>query len=478
MPEINLIVTQPDVSIVIGNKGVQIKALEQETNTKIHLQNDTSMLSRDFLKLRNFRIIGERGDLVKGVVKIVTSTLTKEHDSPFLQCFLLPGGENDFTLREGSVEHNELKKELAALNEVTRSRIKPIELSSTGIFGIEILSISEEDMEEAVDKVMDLYQSQGVMQTPLRETVDRDELLRLAKASIDEQMEFLKEKEIIAFLIPEEKTSFLIGPKGASIKELEAAFDVKLVVERPQAPFFETGRAVICRGEVNNICECLAAAMDKLFEKDNIEPRVVCLLPSGVAKYLIGHAGENIKRMEQESGCSLKIQPAQLRNSFPMAGAEMKYCQIMGPRENIVKGIQGVVARVFLQLFLRGQSSHAAIPEHSDFGVFGNFGRPVDTKAMPFARPGAQAFGRFDAAGGQARRFQGRPTTMRPGVIQGGWGANTGGAPRSWYSGGEEGNDRGLRWSPGARGGMGGTNGARDGYGAARGMRQAQNRYY
>jgi len=476
MPEINLIVTQPDVSIVIGNKGVQIKALEQQTNTKIHLQNDTNMMSRDFFKLRNFRILGDRQDLVKGVVKIVAGTLTKEHDSPFLQCFLLPGGETDFTLREGSVEHNEFKKELAELNEGTRSRIRPVELSSTGIFGIEILSISEEDMMEAVEKIMDMYQSQGVLQTVLRNTVDRDELLRLAKAPIDEQMEFLKEKEIIAFLIPEEKTSFLIGPKGASIKELETAFDVKLVVERPQAPFFETGRAVICRGEVTNICECLAAAMDKIFEKDNIEPRVVCLLPSGVPRYLIGHAGENIRRIEQESGCSLTVQPAQPRPGFPMGGAEMKYCQIMGPRENIVKGIQGVAARIIFQLFLRGQSSHGAIPEHSDFGVFGNFGRPVDAKGMSFGRQSGFGSGSGPAAG-PPRHLLGRATTMRPGVIQTGWGA-TGDASRPWYTGAEGGNERGMRWSPGGRAGMVGTNGARDGYGAARGMRQPQNRYY
>jgi len=493
MPQLNFIVTQPDVSIVIGNKGVQVKALEEETNTKIHLQNDTRMLSRDFSKLRNFRIIGDKKDIVKGLIKILSETLAKEHDSPFLQCLLLPGGETQFSLQQGSTDYNKFTQEIAKLNETTSSRIRPISLGPNEMLGIEVLSISEKDMEEALGMIMELYESAGVMRETEADTTSRKEMFRLVKASIDEQMEFLKSKEIIAFLIPEEKTSFLIGPRGATIKELESAHDVKLVVEKPQAPFFATGRAVIVRGEVPNICECLAAAMDKIFEKDNIEPRVVCLIPPGVPRYLIGHAGESIRRIENESGCSLTIQPAQLRSGFPMDGQEIKYCQIKGPRENIIKGIQGVVARVILQLFLQGQTSADAIPEHSDFGVFGNFGRAIESKGPSFGRQMAPGRGRF-AAGAQASRFQGRPelvpgqdwsTSMRMGASQGMWGANGGapgpryggasggGASGAWYPRSGVGNAIGTRWSPGV-----GANGARDGYGATRGMRQPQNPHY
>lgn len=499
MPQLNFVVTQPDVSIVIGNKGVQVKALEDETNTKIHLQNDTRMLSRDFSKLRNFRIIGEKEDIVKGLIKISADTIAKEHDSPFLQCLLLPGGETKFPLQQGSTDHEEFKQELAKLNEATLSRIKPVSLGPNEMLGIEILSITEKDMEEALGKVMELYEAEGVMQETEADTTSRKEMFRLVKASIDEQMEFLKSKEIIAFLIPEEKTSFLIGPKGATIKDLEAEHDVKLVVEKPQAPFFATGRAVIVRGDVPNICECLAAAMDKIFERDNIEPRVVCLIPPGVPRYLIGHAGESIRRIENESGCSLTIQPAQIRGGFPMDGREIKYCQIKGPRENIIKGIQGVVARVILQLYLQGQTSAEAIPEHSDFGVFGNFGRAIEPKAAPFGRQMAPGRGRF-GAGGQAGRFQGRPelaqgqdwsSAMRMGgASQGAWGgsggasgpryagANAGGASAAWYPRSGVGNAIGPRWSPGSRGSMTGANGAGDGYGATRGMRQPQSMHY
>lgn len=487
MPEVNLIVPQPDVSVVIGMKGVQVKALEQETKTRIHLQNDTGMLSRDFLKHRNFKIIGEREDIAKGIVKILGETIAKEHDGPFLQCILLPGEESDFLLQQGTIQHNEFKKELANVNQATSSRIKPISLGPTGIFGIEILSLSEGDLEDALGKIMDLFGSEGVMRETEGENLNRDELIQLTKGSIADQMEFMKEKEIMAFLIPEEKTSFLIGPKGATIKELEQAFDVKLVVERPQAPYFATGRAVIVRGEVTNICECLAAAMDKLFQRDNIDPRVVCLLPPGIPKYLIGHKGETITRIEEESGCSLKVQPAQLNGGFPIPGKEIKYCQIKGPRNNIVKGIQGCVTRVLLQLFLQGQTSHSAIPEHSDFGVFGNFGRPVDAmQGASFGMQSAQGLGRFGAGGGggQAGRFQGRSeiprgqdwsSTIRGGASRAPWSPNARGTSGDMYVGA---NPAGAArpWYP--EGGMRGSSGGRDGYGAARAMNKQPNRYY
>jgi len=476
MPEVSFIVPQPDVSVIIGMKGVQVKALEQETNTRIHLQNDTGMLSRDYLKLRNFKIIGEREDIAKGIVKIIGETIAKEHDGPFLQCILLPGDESDFSLQQGTIQHNEFKKELANVNQVTSSRIKPISVGPTGIFAIEILSISEADMEEALGKIMELYGSEGVMRETEGESLNREELIKLTKGTIAEQMEFLKEKEIIAFLIPEEKTSMLIGPKGSTIKELEQAFQVKLVVERPQAPFFATGRAVIIRGEVSNICECLAAAMDKLFERDNIDPRVVCLLPPGIPKYLIGHKGETITRIEQESGCSLKVQPAQLHSGFPIPGKEIKYCQIKGPRENIVTGIQGCVARVLLQLFLQGQTSHAAIPQESDFGVFGNFGRPADAmQGSSFGMPSAGRFG-----GGVARIAPGQDwsSTLRPGGSRAAWRPDPRGAVGDRYGGAKASAPR--QWYPGSGGqdSMRSSNGGRDGYGVARGMNPPQGRYY
>jgi len=372
MPELHLVVRQPDVSKVIGKGGVNIKGLEKETNTRINLQDDSGMLERDFTKLRNFRVQGKQEDLVKGLVKIVAGTLTQEYDSPFLQMLLLPGRESQFSRRRDLMGDSELSKELAKLNEEMSARIKVVNLGSIGVLGIEILSTTEDEMEEALDKVIELLKSEGVIENT--KVGDRQEMVKLTKSTIEEQVDALTSTEIAAFLIPEDKTSLLIGPKGATIKELEEMHNVKLKAEKPGSPYFLTGRTVLVRGEVQNIGECLAAVSDKIFEKDNLEPRVVCLLPPGVSKYLIGRSGENIKRMEKETGCSLKVERADMRYGVLTGDDEWQYCQIKGTRDTIVKGILGVVARILIQLSFDGETSDATVPPLCDFGGFGNFG--------------------------------------------------------------------------------------------------------
>jgi len=373
MTELYLVVRQPDVSKVIGKGGVNIKGLEKETNTKINLQDDSGMLERDFTKLRNFRVHGKQEDLVKGLVKIVAGTLTQEYDSPFLQMFLLPDRESQFSGRQDLMGDSEFAKELAKLNEEMSARIKVVNLGSIGVFGIEILSTTEDEMEEALDKVIELLKLEGVIENTDK-VGDRQEMVKLIKSTIDEQVDAFTSTEITAFLIPEDKTSLLIGPKGASIKELEDMHNVKLKVEKPGSPYFLTGRTVLVRGEVQNIGECLAAVSDKIFEKDDLEPRVVCLLPPGISKYLIGRCGENIKRMEKETGCNLKVERANIRYGALTGDNEWQYCQIKGTRDTIVKGILGVVARILIQLSFDGETSDATVPPLCEFGGFGNFG--------------------------------------------------------------------------------------------------------
>jgi len=205
MPQLHIIVRQKNVSNLIGSGGVNVKALEKETNTKINIQKDSGMLERDFSKLRNVRIIGEKDDLVKGVVKIVCGTLTDEFSSPILQLMLLPGGETEYSLRQGLMGHNGLMKDILKVNEETSARIGVISLGPTGVFGIEILSSSEDALQRALEKVIELYEKEGVIEGTLREGHNRQDILTLLKGSIDEQLEVLKSKETIAFLIPEEK---------------------------------------------------------------------------------------------------------------------------------------------------------------------------------------------------------------------------------------------------------------------------------
>jgi len=174
----------------------------------------------------------------------------------------------------------------------------------------------------------------------------------------------------------------MIGPKGAVIRELEAEHSVKVIVEKPDAPYFLSGRAVLVKGDVENIAECFVAVMEKIFKRENIDPCVVCLLPAGVPKYLIGRSGETIKRVEQETGCKLKVERAAVHPDLPLSGQEneLQYCQIRGTSDNIVRGILGVVTRILLQLSIQGQTSDATIPYNCDFGRFIVSGRSRDVK--------------------------------------------------------------------------------------------------
>jgi len=376
MVELNFVLRQPNVSNLIGKGGATVKNLEKETNTKINLQKDSGMLERDFTKLRNVHIRGEKEDLVKGVVKIVSGALTPDHDSPFLQLLLLPGGETEDSLRKGLMGHSGLMTELVKVNRKTSARVKVVNLGPAGIFGIEILSTTEEEMEEAVEIVMDLYQTEGVIEDTLKDGHNRQEILDLLKGSIDEQLEAITSKETIAFLIPEEKTSFLIGPKGAVVKKLEEEHSVRIIIEKPDSPYFFSGRVVLVKGEVQNIAECFAAGMEEIFKNDSIDPRVVCLLPAGVPKYLIGYSGETIKRLQEETGCKLKVERADVQQDVSLSSDEneSQYCQISGTRDNLVRGIRAVIVRILFQLILQGQTSEGTVPQYCVFGK-GKFGK-------------------------------------------------------------------------------------------------------
>jgi len=350
-----------------------IKKLENETNTKIVLQKDTGMLERDFSKLRSVLILGEKEEIIKGLVKIVANNLTPDYDSPYLQVFLIPGGETESSSQIPRGRFAQISK----LNGETVARLKVVNLGPSGIYGIEVFSASQEEMEEAVEKYMEFFQPDGVFEESGNDGHNHQQLIDVLKSgSIEEQAELIKKRKIISFLIPEEKTGLLVGPKGSTIKELEVSNDVKLVVEKKEAPYFESGRVVLVLGEVQKICECLAAVTDKIFDRDNMDPRVVCLLPAGVPKYLIGYSGETIKRMEVESGCRLKVEHVNTRRNGQMGDQDSEqYCQIKGTREKIVRGILAVVSRILLQLVLQGQTSDDGIPLYANFGNFGSFGR-------------------------------------------------------------------------------------------------------
>jgi len=383
MPQLHFVIRQANVSNMIGSGGVTVKGLENETNTKINLQNDTGMLERDFSKLRCVCIRGEKEDLVKGVVKVVSNTLTLEHDSPFMQLLLLPGGEIE--QRQGLMGQSELTKELAKVNEESSARVKVVSLGPTGIFGIEILSTTDEEMKEAVEKVTEIYEKEGVIEDTLKNGHNRQEILHLLKGSLDDQIDAITTKETVAFLIPEEKTSLLIGSKGTVIKEFEETHSVRITVEKPNLPSFVAGRAVLVRGEVQNIAACFVAVMEKIFEREDIELRVVCLLPAGVPKYLIGYSGETIKRVEQETGCQLQVVRVDIQDAVPLSAEEKesRYCQISGERDNLVRGILGVVVRILFQLKLQGQTSEGTIPAHCDFGKFGKSGLSRGLRRFP-----------------------------------------------------------------------------------------------
>jgi len=203
-------------------------------------------------------------------------------------------------------------------------------------------------------------------------TTDRRAMFKLVKQSIDEQVKSITSKEAIAFLVPYDKTSTLIGPKGATIKELEKIHDVQLVVEKPESSYCTIGHTALIRGTIEKMGECLADITARIFKSESIQPRVIILLPPGVPRYLIGHSGETIKRVEKESGCKLEIERAETRRNGEIAGRQydIEYCQITGSEDTIARGVQGVAARILIQLDIQGQSSEATIPAAADFGKF------------------------------------------------------------------------------------------------------------
>jgi len=379
MIHLNFVIKQSDVASVIGNHGSNVKQLESKTNTKIAVQRDLGTLQRDFHKYRRIKINGAKDDVVNAIVEVV-NTITPEKDAPFLQVYILLGEEE--TTRESlTLGQKEGLRKFDSINAEINARVKTVSLGPFDVIGIEILSTLEEDLNEGISSVVDWLEDEGLLG---QSTSDRQSMLKLAKKSIDEQVKAITSREAVAFLVPYDKTSRLIGPKGATIKELEKDHDVNLVVEKPDSSYCTIGRTVLVRGTIDNIGKCLAEATKKIFEGDDLAPRVIMLLPPGVPRYLIGHSGETIKRVEKESGCNLEVERAETRINGELAGPEydIEYCQICGTEETIVKGIQGVAARVLIQLDIQGQTSEATIPAGADFGRFVQKALAVDTKAM------------------------------------------------------------------------------------------------
>jgi len=367
MIHLNFVIRQSDVSTLIGSQGSYIKQLEQDTSTTIKVQRDEGVLERDLSKLRRVKISGTKKNIVEALVE-ATKTITPETDAPFLQLHVMLGKE-DTNMDSLSLGQKESLSKIDFLNSESSARLKVVTLGQWGTLGIEILTNSEEELQETLIRVLEMFENEGL----LREVVtDRKAMLKLVKQSIDEQVKSITSKEAIAFLVPYDKASTLIGPKGSTIKELEKTHDVQLVVEKPESSYCTVGHTVVIRGTIEKMGECLADVTARIFESECIEPRVIILLPAGVPRYLIGHSGETIKRVEKESGCKLEIERTKTRRNGEIAGRQydIEYCQITGSEDTIARGVQGVAAIILIQLDIQGLTSEATIPAGADFGSF------------------------------------------------------------------------------------------------------------
>jgi len=366
MIKLYFVLRKADIPTLIGSHGSTVKELEKNTNTIIGVQRDDGTLERDFNRLQRIRIKGTKDNIVKALVE-VTNTITPEKDAPYLQLHLLPFDE----ILSGHQRQKEFARKFEYVNEELSARCKVVCLNPARTLGIEIFSSEEKQFEEAVTRVLDFFLGEGIV-GELK--ADRQVMIKLAKESIDEQVAQITSKEVVAFLIPYDKTRALIGVKGATIKKLESTHDVHLVVEAPTSAFCLVGRTVLLRGTIKNIGECLADVTTRIFEGDDINPRVLILLPPGVPRFLIGHKGVTIKQIEEESGCVLGVERAETRRHGEVAGREydIDYCQISGEEHTIAKGTQGVVARILMQLDKQGETSEATIPEGAVFGHFVN----------------------------------------------------------------------------------------------------------
>jgi len=372
MIRLNFAIRQSDIPLLIGNNGSNIRPLEKETNTRIGVRRDDGNLQQNFSRLQRVGIKGKKEDIAKALLE-VTNTITSENDAPFLQLNVLPGEDisgKDFDRQSDFYRVKaDLGKKLDSINADLNARCQIACLGPTGILGIEILSSVEEEFEEAVIKVVDFFEAEGILK-PAAEK--RQTMARLGGQSIDEQVKNITSKEAITFLVPYDKTLALIGRKGSTIKDLEKKHHVILAVESTDSKWCVVGRTVLVRGAIKNIGECLADLTAKIFEGEDIAPRVIILLPDGIPKYLIGHNGETIKQIEKDSGCSILVRSGEIRINGEIAGREhnIKYCQISGNWDTIAKGVQGVAARILIKLDNQGLTSETNIPLGAKFGRF------------------------------------------------------------------------------------------------------------
>jgi len=389
MPQVRFAIWQRDIPTMIGSSGSMVKKLEKETNTKINIDRESGTNNPDWSsRMRSVEVKGTKKDLVKALIEI-TTTITPENDAPFLQIQLLL--EDELVTPTGFLmkrpKDGQLNKKVDRLNGEVSARCKVISVAQLGRTGIEVLSLSEEEFEEALLKVVDVLlneESQG------QDVSDRQSIIKISKKSIDEQMEEITKETTIAFLIPLNKTSSLIGPKGVTINKMQKDHDVKLQVESQHSAYTSLGRTVLIHGSIMNIGECMAAITAQIFKDESEEARVVILLPPGVAKFIIGRSGEAIKRVEKESECTLDIEGANGRT-----GGGLEYCRITGNMETIIKGVQGVVARVSMHLDMNGLTSEEAYPKGLDFSWLPSTGK----KSGPWYSDKSGGFGSAGSSG-------------------------------------------------------------------------------
>jgi len=417
MPHLRFVIRQSDIPTLIGSSGSVVKKLEKETNTKIGIDRETGTSGKDWnSRLRSVEVKGNKEDLVKALIEI-TTTITPPNDEPFLQIQLLLEDEQFTPTRFiKRPKDGRMNKKVESLNEKVSARCKVVPVGQIGGTGIEVLSSSPDAFEEALTKVVDLLLVEG---SQGKDATDRESIMKLSKKTIEEQLEEITSKATIAFLIPAEKTSVLIGPKGVTVKKMQKDHDVKLQVESQNSSYTNIGRTVLIHGSIKNIGECIAAITEKIFKGEGDDARVAILLPPRVASFIIGKGGEAIKRVEKQSECVLDIEGANVRTG---AGG-LEYCRITGNKETIIIGVQGVVARISMQLDILGLTAEAAYPPGLDFKWL-----PSEAKKSEgpwyFDKPGA--FGSSKGAGwvtsgvrdGKAYSTEIRPS---PGLASNGW---------------------------------------------------------
>ncbi|KAI9183482.1 hypothetical protein H9P43_004400 [Blastocladiella emersonii ATCC 22665] len=199
---------------------------------------------------------------------------------------------------------------------------------------------ASESSEEEADLALEDASTEPMLEVKLTGDAKGLELAKAELSAIVGEHVALKRAKLPATLVPPAVYPFLLGPKGARVAELEAAYGVRIHVPPPSFAGSSSASAdadkVVITGEADAVRAAAAAVREAAAEIASGTAALNVDIPKRQHKFVLGANGANLHELMDATGCIVEL---------PAAADTSTTVTVRGPAANLARAFELVMAK-------------------------------------------------------------------------------------------------------------------------------------